>query len=708
MVKVSVIIPVYNVERYIEECLCSAMQQTLKEIEIICVDDGSSDQSVELIEKYAEHDFRVRIIMQKNAGASVARNTGIKAAKGEYVYFLDSDDYIDHNMLKELYEEVKKHDLDNIYFDAESFYETKELEESQGNYSNYYMRPDIYGDVVTGSRLFTNMEMNWDFKASPCLQMPKRSLILENEIFFYEGIVMEDNLFTLQSMILAKKVKHISKCYYMRRVRENSVMTQKQDFHHSYSYYICTMEFIRFIKNHDFQDKDLIAAANHRCLAMQRGAVNKVLSLSQLEYEKMISDLPTGQRLEYTTLVEQILKERRLKEQKVRKLEAKVNELHDLRKKEIAKVKKSKTFRIGKIILFVPKKIKNFFFNIKDKGVLCTLRSYATKLRLVKTKKRPGHLAVSVIMPMYNGEKYLRECLDSLLNQSLKEIEIICVDDGSTDSTSTILAEYQSKDSRIKVVMQENQGAGFARNAGMKIAKGEYYLFLDADDIFSPDLCKVVYNKAKRNMVEVVLFKAERINMLSGEKENMDWVLREKLIPEKTVFSSKDLSGRIYQMTTACPWSKMFSRKFVEKHDLQFQNTKNSNDVLFVRSALALAKRIAIVNKCLVTYRFNDGDNTQSKKYKAPLEFYKAFKALKEDLLKRNVYKSIEQSYVNMVLTESMFNLRTAGNEEARELVYNTLKNEAFAFFEFEKYPESYFYNKNEYLQYMDIRKNEY
>mgnify|MGYP002514852628 CR=1 FL=1 len=160
--------------------------------------------------------------------------------------------------------------------------------------------------------------------------------------------------------------------------------------------------------------------------------------------------------------------------------------------------------------------------------------------------------------------------------------------------------------------------------------------------------------------------------------------------------------------TTVAGWMlayffKMFKGEFVKKQGLQFQNTKNANDVFFVRSALALAKRITVTKKRLITYRYNDGSNTQSRKSQAPVEFYKAFKALKEDLIKRGIFKKVERSYVNMVLSESLFNLRTAGSREAQETVENLLLNEGFQFFELDKYDESYFYNKKEYREYKEL-----
>lgn len=116
MVKVSVVIPVYNVENYLEECLDSIINQTLKDIEIICINDGSTDASIDILEKYAKADSRIQIFNQNNSGLSAARNRGIELSKGEFVYFIDSDDYLDLNALKELYDLSVKYGTDFIIF----------------------------------------------------------------------------------------------------------------------------------------------------------------------------------------------------------------------------------------------------------------------------------------------------------------------------------------------------------------------------------------------------------------------------------------------------------------------------------------------------------------------------------------------------------------------------------------------------------------
>lgn len=697
MKKVSVIIPIYNVEDYIEECLVSALNQTIQDIEIICVDDGTKDSSMKVVEHYAEEDDRIIIIHRENGGLSAARNTGLKAATGEYVYFLDSDDYITEDMLEILYNECKKDDLDNIYFDAESFYESEEVKQEQPQYLHYYRRPAAFNQVMSGPELYATMEnLKW-YRPSACLQMPKRSLLLDEGISFYEGIVHEDQLFTIQVILAARRAKHIDVPFYKRRVRSGSIMTASKEFQSSYGYFVCLSQIKKLVLERNYQDPELLSALKKRMLALQKMAARVVDDVPYEELGQELNDHSLEEQMDYLLWVSGVAETRQLSHERI-------DELKQEMAAKILNTKRSTTFRLGEKILFVPRKVMHLVNNIKYKGWRCTMAGLRRKFAKEERELAPEHICVSVIIPMYNARKYLRDCLDRLLMQTLKSIEIICVNDGSTDGTLALLQEYEKRDSRIRIVNQENQGAGIARNNGMSVAQGEYYLFLDADDIFHKNLCEEAYYKAKYENADIVLFKAFRYNVQTCKREEMNWVLKEQFLPKYMPFSIKNAGDRIYQITTACPWSKMFRADFVKKRHLEFQNVKNANDVFFVRTALACAKRITVVKKRLITYRFNDGSNLQSGKSKAPIEFYKAFKALKEELIQRNLYSKVEKSYVNMVLKESLFNLETTKDEKAKQIILDTLRGEGFAFFELDKYSKDYFYDKKDYEKYQELR----
>ena len=168
---------------------------------------------------------------------------------------------------------------------------------------------------------------------------------------------------------------------------------------------------------------------------------------------------------------------------------------------------------------------------------------------------------ISVIIPVYNVEKYLSECLDSVVNQTLRDIEIICINDGSTDNSLSILKEYASKDSRIKIIDKENQGQGYARKVGLDKASGEYILFCDSDDYYSELIAfEELYNYIEKVKVDVVIFNQIRNYILEGYIEKIGGIY-----PQKEKFSYLDMNNIFAFRVTA--WLKLYSRKFLNSYD---------------------------------------------------------------------------------------------------------------------------------------------
>jgi len=224
-IKVSVVIPVYNVEKYLRECLDSIRNQTLKEIEIICINDESTDSSRDILEEYQELDRRFIIIDQKNQGQGAARNAGIKISQGEYIYIIDSDDYLDIDALEELYGEAKNKELDIVFFGGKTIYETEELKEKFPLREHELAREGIPTDIMSGKEMMVAMEK--DFSVYVSLEFINHKYLKENNILFPEEIEHEDNLFMYRLLIPAKRTKMFHKKYMNYRVRGNSVMTRR-------------------------------------------------------------------------------------------------------------------------------------------------------------------------------------------------------------------------------------------------------------------------------------------------------------------------------------------------------------------------------------------------------------------------------------------------------------------------------------------------
>lgn len=217
-VKVSVIIPVYNTEKYLDECLNSVINQSLLDIEIICIDDCSTDRSIDILKKYRKEDERITIIRNNtNQGPSVCRNVGMKRAIGEYIFFLDSDDYIKNIALELLYGKIKTQKLDILFYDGIEFYDNnKELT----NIRALGDRDEIYPNVVTGVNYFVNEKI---YKVMPWLALYKSEYLKRKKLIFYPRMINEDNLFYLQTLINSSRVSRIEEKLYFYRKRSDSL-----------------------------------------------------------------------------------------------------------------------------------------------------------------------------------------------------------------------------------------------------------------------------------------------------------------------------------------------------------------------------------------------------------------------------------------------------------------------------------------------------
>jgi glycosyltransferase involved in cell wall biosynthesis len=231
-ISVSVIIPVFNTEDYLSDCLDSVLDQSLSDIEILCVNDGSTDNSALILAKYANLDERITIINKPNGGLSSARNTGLDRAQGKYIVFLDSDDMIKPQTLESCFTTCENGGLQAIFFDAEALYETINLFEQHPHYCTYYQRSDDYPAVLGGRELFVHLIEKNEFRSSVDLAMISRAFIESNGLRFVEGIYYEDNIFMFQLMAADPKSKKISDRYYVRRVRGGSIMSMEYTKQH--------------------------------------------------------------------------------------------------------------------------------------------------------------------------------------------------------------------------------------------------------------------------------------------------------------------------------------------------------------------------------------------------------------------------------------------------------------------------------------------
>lgn len=306
-----------------------------------------------------------------------------------------------------------------------------------------------------------------------------------------------------------------------------------------------------------------------------------------------------------------------------------------------------------------------------------------------------NEVKVSVIIPTYNAEKYIIQCIDSIINQTYSNIEIICIDDGSTDSTITIISQYIESDSRIQLLKQEHQYAGQARNLGMKHASGKYLLFLDADDFFNESMIEKAVLDAEKTQSDIVIWDGQIYDTQSGEVSSTDWMLNTSYLSENRTFSAQEISNYLYQFTSSNLWNKLFRNEFIMEQGIIFQQTKRANDVYFTSMALASAKTISILEDKLVFYRVNNQDSLQGSNKKDTVHFYEALYFAQEELKRRGLYPVFEQSFCNLCLVHCINELNDRKTGEDFVVIYQQLKNIIFEKLHLTSKDQDFYYREN-------------
>ncbi len=278
-------------------------------------------------------------------------------------------------------------------------------------------------------------------------------------------------------------------------------------------------------------------------------------------------------------------------------------------------------------------------------------------------------IKVSVIIPIYNAYDYLRPAMDSVIYQTLREIEIICVDDGSTDQSLEILKEYQKNDERIRIVTETNAGPGIARNNGLIRARGEYIAFLDADDFFEPTYLEALYERAKRDDLDIAISRYDIYNSRRAVFSKADEGDHIHIFENGVVSSKNEHPDYILASTAASAWNKIFKRRFViDKQLLFLTNVKIYEDLYFTVTALSLAERIGMVPETLIHHRIHSEQARTKRIRKNYDQIIVVFLCVKEFLMKRGMYAPLYHSYLNLAASRCYKLYNVLSKDEKEEL----------------------------------------
>ncbi len=473
--KVSVIIPVYNGAQFLRECLDSVTGQSLRELEIICVDDGSVDDSVDILHEYASRDNRITILAQQNSGSGPARNNGISAARGQFIAFMDCDDlYPAENTLESMYDAAIKN---NVKICGGSVYQLR----GDTLCTDPTQFEDCYTFTKDGLTKYADYQADYGYWRF----IYNREFLLSNNLYFPDYLRQQDPIFFVRAMYAAGVFYAMRAPTYVYRVMHKQVHWTER-----------------------------------KATDMFRG-LRDVLMFSR------------------------------------------ENNLIHLHKTASARVNTwTARTAFGECITSVA--LRTVIYDVLD---LVDADVVLDDLwRAVKKSAQTGAVA-SVIIPVYNVEKYLARCLDSVVGQTLRDIEIICVDDGSTDASAKILSRYAARDPRIKIVRQKNAGLSAARNRGIDMASADYITFVDSDDWIEPQTLAMAVAKMT-GMVDIVAWGANIVN--EGLPENDYGILVGNDYHCVRLSGERTIDENIIANSTYTVWNKLFKRRILDDFNIRF------------------------------------------------------------------------------------------------------------------------------------------
>lgn len=277
---------------------------------------------------------------------------------------------------------------------------------------------------------------------------------------------------------------------------------------------------------------------------------------------------------------------------------------------------------------------------------------------------------ISIIMPLYNAQKYLEEAIESLLNQTHKDFELLCINDCSTDETGLILDRLSLQDNRIRIFNNAiRQGAAISRNLGIEKAEGKYIIFLDGDDLFDTDLLKASFLEMERTGADIVMFEymhvdSEDIHIKRAVHHGKKYIDRYC----RHAFEVKNLNAYEFLCFHDATWNKLYRKSFIDSSHLKFQNLESSNDVFFSLKALLISKKtILLDDQRVMVYARDHNEPSRISKHRDPMCAYAALEYLLDDLLRSKEFDCVVNHYfyrMYFTLKAELFRNRFTKEEE--------------------------------------------
>ena len=576
MVKVSVIVPIYNSEKYLTQCLDSIINQTLKDIEIICINDGSTDKSLSILKKYSSIDNRIKIISTENKGAGAARNLGLELATGKYIAFVDADDWIAEETYEILYSKLNSSNLDLIIFQMINYIE------SSGNLveTKLYNHECFKNHRITEKSIFNHedtKEYLFEIPVCPVSKLYNKDFLDKHDIRFPEGHLFEDNAFFYNAYFKTKKCGFISKHLYYRRRHDDSV-TQKLDMK-KLDIVKATNEILNVFMNNNTYETYKYSVINHTFSMLLEWFSKSPLKLKNDFYKVIKTNFIGFHEL--------------LCDFKINLNEKYLNIFHISLKHE------------NFIDFYSEYKLNTTNYTIYDCGNEYELHSE----KYNKFKSNNKSYKITVIIPIYNNEQIIKRTLRSIEKQSfgIENIEVLMINDASNDNTPEVINEYADKFESFKAIhIKEGTGSpGTPRNIGIKEATASYIIFLDHDDFFDIHALETLYN----------VITSKDLDIVYGTYASIDNQVPTKIIYPKEqhgYFENINANPRAIAFPPPSIWTKLFRKDLLVKNNILFP-TIFCEDAIFLSKALFKASGIEYLYDTLICYHdLNDKSNTNN------------------------------------------------------------------------------------------------
>ncbi len=310
---------------------------------------------------------------------------------------------------------------------------------------------------------------------------------------------------------------------------------------------------------------------------------------------------------------------------------------------------------------------------------------------------------VSVVIPVYNTEEYLCKCLESVATQSLREIEIICIDDGSTDRSFQVMQRFSSQDDRFILLKQKNVGPGMTRNRGLREARGKYVIFLDSDDWFEQDFLKLMVEQAENSCADVVICQADEFDTQTNKCFSGEWMLKKKYLPGLN-FSPKEISDHLFQFTYGMAWDKLYRTDYILRTNITFPDLSNSEDLVFVFPSLLFAGKISVCPQVFIHHRIHRKSSVSNSREKNPDAPYQAFQMVKSILESRNLMPQFQRSFLNWAMEFLVWHVSNINDLEIQKTYFKKLKSYWFPSLGFSNHSIVFFEKKSTYLKYLLVK----